>query len=126
MRNLRIYIARFFAFVVAIQVLNLSIDAQAFQSLESNHSIHYFNEINSFVEYFAVLVSGDKNALPEYKKSTHEKLQVHKHITIKHITLDQKNAHEDDDLIAAKFRAPEPENYAYFFYKEINPPPPKA
>ena len=109
-----------------MQVLNLSIDAQTIQGLEIHHSFHYYNEINSFTEYFAVLTSGNKNALPEYKKSNHEKLQVHKHITINLIAFDQKNIKQNDAKDIAKYMATDPKIYPYLFQKEINPPPPKV
>ncbi len=121
----RIHIARFFAFIVAIQVLNLSIDAQSFQFLETKHTIGYPNEINSFVEYVAEIVLEHTNALPEYEKSSHDKLQLHKDCIVKHITVEDKKSVTYSDL-KNDLPLAIPENYTCLFCKEINPPPPKA
>lgn len=125
MKLKRIHIARFFAFIVAIQVLNLSIDTQSFDFIQTRQNIGYFNEINSFVEYVAEIVLQYTNALPEYEKSSHDNLQLHKDCIIKHITVEDKKLVTYTDL-KNDLPLAIPENYICLFCKEINPPPPKS
>lgn len=129
MAILKLHIARFVAFVVALQILNMSIYTQDFQPLVQHHqTIGDINEINSFVEYVAEVVLDYKNALPEYQHhyTSHKELQLHKHISVKLINLD----HDPIDRLVLDdhrhFRPSLKESYDFLYYKEINPPPPKA
>jgi len=126
LKNIRINTARFFAFIVAVQVLNLCIDTQTFQPIQAKHTVGYFNEINSFVEYFAEVVLDHKNAMPEYQKSSHESQQLHKHFPTNHLAVNEKkpflHPFQTDNILLSVVQ----EKYNYLYYKKINPPPPKA
>ncbi|WP_147313898.1 hypothetical protein [Deminuibacter soli] len=128
MSNLKLHTARFFAFVVAIQILNLSIYTQDFRPLaQHNHTVGDFNEINSIVEYVAEVVLDNKNALPEYQRTNnnHKDLQLHKHLAIKIIDLKQYIPFRVPEIQQHNFTSQFKQDYAYQYFKEINPPPPK-
>lgn len=126
MKKLRINTARFFAFIVAIQILNLSIDAQAFTFLQTKQTVGYSNEINSFVEYFAEIVFEHRDAMPEYQKSSHDNLQLHKNFIIKQITVEERKNFQYPFIENKPMLSQLQTGYTYLYYKEIIPPPPKA
>jgi hypothetical protein len=129
MAKVKLHIARFFAFVVALQILNMSIYTQDFQPLvQHSHTIGDINEINSFVEYVAEVVLDYKDALPEYQHyyNNHKELQLHKHISVKLISLEQESTEKLVLDNTRRYRPSLKESYDYLYYKEINPPPPKA
>jgi hypothetical protein len=126
LNSIRIHTARFFTFIVALQMLNLCIDTQSFQFLHSKQTVGYSNEINSFVEYFAEVVFDHKNALPEYQKSSHDNQQVHKHFGINHLAVEDRKTFEHPCAQSGIVLSPLQKGYDYLFFKEINPPPPKA
>ncbi len=128
MRTTRQHIAKFMAFVVALQILNLSIFTQDFEPLHIKHKpvIGEFNEINSIVEYVAEVVLDYKNAFPEFEKEGNKDLQPYKHIAIKLITADELLTSKPPANTPINYLLPVNDRYDYLFYKEINPPPPKA
>lgn len=129
MTGFRLHISRFLVFILALQILNLSIYMQDYEPLKAHrHTIGEVNEINSIVEYVAEIILQHKNAIPEshQQNNDHTAMQVHKHAHVKMITY--------DDLIPKKvcfeptrdYRHPLNEVYDFLFFREINPPPPKA
>jgi len=112
--------------LVALQILNLGIDAIDFQPIASTNTIGDFNYINSMAEYVAEIVMGHKDAFPEYhQESTSSKSQLVKHFSLKlyqpvSAALDLSNDHRGRIAFAASIN-----QYHCPFYKEINPPPPK-
>jgi hypothetical protein len=117
-----------FLLLMALQVLNLGIDAIDFQPLPSaTAGIEDFNYINSMAEYVSEIVLGHKDAFPEFQKeSSSSQSQFTKHFSI---TLYQLYT---DMVIIKTFDNNHTHNtrlidsYNYLFFKEINPPPPKA
>ena len=130
MRKLKLYIAKLLAFVVALQILNLSIYTQDFQPiLQPSNSIGEFNEYNSVIEYVAEVVLDQDNAVPEYQNnafSAHKDLQMHKHVTVKMIDCDLYAATPVTIADERNHVSPIADDYHFLFFKEINPPPPKA
>ncbi len=120
-------ISKFFVAVIALQILNLSVDSIDFQPISSDIVIGDFNYINSMTEYVSEIVLGHKDAFPEYQnESSSSKAQLVKHLSVK---LFQSTTDIDFTKIfseSSSFNVPLKEKYAFLFYKEINPPPPKA
>lgn len=129
MTGIKLHIARLLVFIVAMQILNLSIYMQDFEPIKTHHhTIGEVNEINSIVEYFAEVVLEHKGALPEYKQQNndHTALQVHKHAPVKMITFDDLQPARVTFVEKRTYIHPLNEAYYFLFFREINPPPPKA
>ncbi len=116
-----------FLLLMALQILNLGIDAIDFQPIASANTIGDFNYINSMTEYFAEVVMGNKDAFPEYERgSASSKPQIIKHFSLQLYQPVSLSITGE----SVSYKAPVPlllnEKYKYLFFKEINPPPPKA
>ncbi len=68
--------------LIALQILNLSIDTQNFQPPEPRNTLSYFNEMNSVVEFVTEKLITKRDTFPENKKQNKNGPQVHKHTTI--------------------------------------------
>jgi len=120
-------ILRCFVFLMALQVLNLSIDAVEFHPFISAKTVGNFNYMNSMMEYFSEIVMGHQNAFPEYDQKSTNGSQNIKHIDMKiykPVDLSFTIIHQHQPVVSYNF--PLDESYSYLFAKEINPPPPKA
>lgn len=121
----RIIIAKFFTLIVALQILNLSIDVQNHNLTLKTTDIAQFNEMNSVVEFIGEKMLNHDNAFPENPKGSHKDVQFNKHTDIKisyspaRITL--SNVNND----CTPFQFPVSEQYKFLYFREINPPPPK-
>ena len=124
MRYCKNHICRFIAFLVAIQILNMSIDAPGAQ-MPPNTDSSEINYIDTFVEYVAEVVLNYDNAIPESKDRQQKELQQHKQfeVVFQKILPLTISVIEDN---SRKYFADPSDKYAYQFIKEINPPPPKA
>lgn len=125
-RKIIIHIIRnSFLLLLALQVLNLSMNAIDFKPVHSSN-MEEFNDLNTFSEYFAEVVMGHSNAFPESAKKEQKQSHLQKHMTIQLINPSVlgylPNAYTD----IISFRFPEDENHNRFYAPEINPPPPKA
>ena len=119
------HICRFFTFIIAMQILNMSIDAPAAQMPSSTASSGEINYIDTFVEYIAEVVLKYDNAIPESKDRQQKELQQHKQFEIAFqkivpITISFIEEKNQNHFLSSS------DKYAYQFIKEINPPPPKA
>ncbi len=125
MRYFKNHISRFFAFITALQILNMSIDAPTAQMATGKETSDNFNYIDTYVEYIAEVILKYDNAIPESKDRQQKEFQQHKQfevvfqkIALLTITLfKEKN---ENQFLNFSYK------YAYQFIKEINPPPPKA
>jgi len=112
---------------MAIQIINMSIDAVEFQPIATTVTIGDFNYLNSMTEYVTEIVMGMKDAFPEFQKeSSSTKSQIVKHISIK---LFENNSTPTESVFSIRnntFIVPLKESYKYLYLREINPPPPKA
>lgn len=124
MRYFKNHISRLFAFIVAIQILNMSIDTPSAQ-VQSGKGSDNFNYIDSYVEYITEVILKFENAIPESKNRQQKELQQHKQFEV---------AFQKITPLIITFFETKPEKkfsnysdkYAFQFIKEINPPPPKA
>lgn len=126
LKKLYLHIAHIFTFLVALQILNMGLFVQDFETLTPSPSISDHNIINSVVEYVSEVVLNKVNAIPENNNKANKDLQAHKHFTVKMIELQKPFINISRITVNNKIHYPITENYYYQFCKEINPPPPKA
>jgi hypothetical protein len=113
--------------VIAIQIINLSIDAVEFQPIATTVTINDFNYFNSITEYISEIVMGNKDAFPEFQKeSSSSKSQIIKHLSFKLYQQDPFVCSAEFVTKSAELVVPLTEDYTYQYFQEINPPPPKA
>ena len=124
MRYCKNHISRCIAFLVAIQILNMSIDAPGAQ-MPPNTDPSAINYIDTFVEYVAEVVLKYDNAIPESKDRQQKELQQHKQFEVIFQKIAALAISVVEDNTRNYFLDPS-DKYAYQFSKEINPPPPKA
>jgi len=127
--GLRKYIAYFIVALVALQVLNLGLYAQDFETIPAANG-RQANIINSVTEYVAEVLMQKKNAFPERKESSNQSNQSSHELLFKFQLF--KIAFNDlqERQYVATQTAP---NYNIFFLtpytncdKDIVSPPPKA
>ena len=119
-------IYRFFALVVALQILNMSIDSPSAQMPANAPNHDSFNYIDTYVEFVAEVVLKYENAIPETKNRQQKEWQMQKQFElvfqkIETITIPFYSKKE----IQTSFISYS-DKYAFQFIKEINPPPPKG
>jgi len=118
---------KLFIALIAVQIINLSIDAVEFQPIATIVTIGDFNYLNSITEYVSEIIMGNKDAFPEFQKeSASSKSQIVKHISLKLFTAQNFLPNPAFKEISNAFIVPLNEQYSYLYFKEINPPPPKA
>lgn len=122
----RAYISKFFLSVVAVQIFNLSIYAQ-FNSVQSSHTMGDYNSIDSVAEYVAEVILHHANAFPEFEKhGAHKDQHPHKNFSFQLFNELQKPSSSETYAPPSGSINSTNEDYRYLFFKEINPPPPKA
>lgn len=124
MRYFQNNIGRLVAFIIAFQILNMSIDAPSAQMPVSSGNDD-FNYIDTFVEYVVEVVLKYDNAIPESKDRQQKELQQHKQFEVvfeKAYALIKPIWQNTSTSYTRNFS----DKYGYQFIKEINPPPPKA
>lgn len=114
-----------FVLFLALQILNLSINSIDFQPFQTTN-LTEFNDINTITEYVSEIVLGHTNAFPEFARKEEKQSQLQKHIDFK--MLNPGNVFVSINFVKAPllFTSLRKEPYSYQFFKEINPPPPKA
>ncbi len=118
-------ICRFFAFLLALQILNMSIDSPNAQMPANTRSADDFNYIDTYVEFVAEVILKYDNAIPETKNRQQKELQMQKQFEL---------VFQKIEPIVISFYSTKIKNrflnytdkYAFQFIKEINPPPPKS
>ena len=125
MRYFRNHIARFVAFIIALQILNMSIDAPAAQMDVKKGTEDTFNYIDTYVEYIAEVILKFENAIPESKDRQQKELQQHKQydVVFNKLTTSIISIFID---VSKKHPRRLADTYAFQFVKEFNPPPPRA
>ena len=124
MRYFRNHIGKFVAFIIALQILNMSIDAPAAQVQVTNGGEDTFNYIDTYVEYIVEVILKYENAIPESKDRQQKELQQHKQFEVAFYKVIPLLNFIFDDISVDHPRSLS-DTYAYQFVKEINPPPPK-
>lgn len=110
-------------FIIALQILNISIDSSVMQNDNLAKTSIGFNYIDSYVEYIAEVILKYENAIPETGKRQHKELQQHKLLLL---ICSNVNILYTTNLFLLPSRnvyCNEYDNYAYRFIKEINAPP---
>lgn len=127
-RLLKIILQKFIVLIVAIQIIDLSIDAIDFQPIESVATIGDFNYFNSVIEYVTESLLGHTNAFPEYQNepSSSKKAQLEKAISFKFSQTDGFDMQPKFLPLTIKANRNYDEDFYSFYYSEIIPPPPKA
>ena len=119
--------AKLFIAFMAVQVINLSIDAVDFEPLYASNDVGDFNYMNSMTEYVVEILLNHKDAFPEYQKSTSSsKAQMLKHFPVKIIPVHKFILVKNCNNNQSNYIRPVNENQTNFYVREINPPPPKA
>ena len=119
------HITRLITFVIALQILNMSIDAPAAQMQVSKGSADNFNYIDTYVEYITEVVLKFTNAIPESKNRQQKELQMQKQYELVFQKIEPLTISFPVEIIKSRF-INSSDKYAHQFIKEINPPPPKA
>ena len=117
--------AKFITLVVALQILNVSIYAQDVDALCQKNVLMYDNDINTVAEYIGEVLLKHTNAFPEYPNDGHKDLQFSKHIDINLFSF-QHFKSKSSPSRKVEYLFPNKIDYDFLFFKEINPPPPKA
>ncbi len=112
-------------FVVALQILNLSIYAQDYNPIKSSNVLYETNEINSIMEYVGEIVLKHQNQFPEYPNDGQKNLQL-KHTALTTFSFQYLKVQSCTNKAVINYIVPVTEDYYFLFLKEINPPPPKA
>jgi hypothetical protein len=123
--KLRIVFAKCITVIVALQILNVSIYAQDIDMLQQKDVITYSNDINSIAEYVGEVILKHVNAFPEYPNDGHKGLQFSKHIDLNLFSFQQFKVQIAGNQYT-EYLVPDKIDYNFLFFKEINPPPPKA
>ena len=125
MRYFRNHICRLFAFVIALQILNMSIDAPSAQMQVAQGAQDDFNYIDTYVEYIAEVILKFDNAIPESKDRQQKELQQHKQFEVVFQKIIPIGISFFEEINGKRFPN-SLDRYAYQFTKEINQPPPVA
>ena len=125
MKFFRNNISRIVAFVIALQILNMSIDSPNAQMSLNRGQSDNFNYIDTYVEYLAEVILKYDNAIPESKDRQQKELQQHKQFEVvfqKVIPITLSWIEEKEEKPFSNYS----DKYPYQFIREINPPPPKS
>ena len=118
-------IYRLFAFVVALQILNMSIDSPSAQMPTNIPNSDDFNYIDTYIEFVAEVVLKYENAIPETKNRQQKEWQLQKQFELVFQKIEPITVSFCPKKIQTLF-ASYSDKYAFQFIKEINPPPPKG
>jgi hypothetical protein len=117
--------SRALVLLLAIQILNLSINSIDFKPIETTN-LTEFNDINTLAEFVSEIVLGHINAFPEFEKKTQKQSQLQKHISIKiindYFVVEPNLFFKDNIQLDTNIM----DKYLYEYFQEINPPPPKV
>jgi hypothetical protein len=117
---------KIFIALMALQIINLSIDSVEFQPIEAAVTIGDFNYLNSMTEYVSEVIMGMKDAFPEFQnQSSSSKSQIVKHLSIKLFEDNIIITTPDIVCLNNSYSVPLNESFKYMYLQEINPPPPK-
>src|SRR5258708_6607900 len=82
MRYFKNHIGHLFTFIIALQILNMSIDAPIAGMSDNSKTEDDFNYIDTYVEYIAEVILKYDNAIPESKNREQKELQTQKQFEI--------------------------------------------
>ena len=110
----RIIIGKFFTLIVALQILNLSIDVQNHNLTLKTTDIAQFNEMNSVAEFIGEKMLNHDNAFPENPKGSHKDVQFNKHTDIKISCNAALQLQESPRNTPPSFQIPLSEDYTFY------------
>jgi len=119
MRLQKIILSKLVYFVIALQVLNMSIDSPNAITYKSSDDINY---IDTYVEYIAEVLLKYHNVIPEAAKKQHKQLH-HKACQLICSNIRQAVNYFSFNWQQNKTFLSYTDQYAYQFSKEISPPP---
>lgn len=117
--------SHFIILLVALQVLNLGMQAQDLPTPISSTGHQALNVTESVSEYLVEVIMGYTGAIPEIHYQ-HKLPGIHKHCSFKAIEIQPSlsiSVWDDSEKTLAKSRLLV---YNYLFYQEITPPPPRV
>ena len=126
--TIRHKLAYFFTYLVAFQLLNLSIYNGEFESLQipSHHSVNV-DETDSFVEFFSENILQLKKVQTEAaQKNGSKQNHLHKSFQTKLYWFSSAIQYTKPLNIDNPENIAFTEDYTYLFSREITPPPPKT
>lgn len=110
--------------LLALQILNLSIDMQNFQPVEPKNTLCYFNEMNSIVELVTEKIITKRDTFPERGHSTND-TQNKRHAEISCFFPVEKPIETECTSAYVKHNYFLPASYSFLYY-ELQSPPPKS
>jgi hypothetical protein len=114
---------KFIVLLVALQILNMSIDIPV--SSNQNAAEKDYNFIDTYVEYVAEVVLKHDNAIPETKHRQQRQFQLHKHLPIICQLVKVPLTATTYCSLHLKYK-PFSSSFVPQYIKEINPPPPRS
>ncbi len=115
---------KFFAFIVALQILNMSIDSPSAQMPAYLPNAADFNYIDTYVEFIVEDVLKYDNAIPETKNREQKEWQMQKQFELVFQKIEPITVSFFPEKTKSSF-IHFSDKYNCRFIKEINPPPPK-
>ena len=115
-------IIRLITFIVALQILNMSIDAPGAE-MSSHATPDSYNYIDTYIEYVAEVILKYENAVPESGNRQQREWQQHKQIEIVFQGIEIPHTAPVCKSISENNWCNYSDNYTYQFIKKINPPP---
>lgn len=124
--NIKLHISRFILLIVAIQLVNLSIQAHPANEVMLSHSYEDNNRIDNAVEYVLEVLMSKKDAIPEDKYPKQDHTFHTKSIDFKLVVPQYNSIEPSFTMVELHKPFPNYKVYSYQFSTKINPPPPKA
>jgi hypothetical protein len=124
-RHFQNNIYKIFAFIVALQILNMSIDSPNAQMPAFIPNAENFNYIDTYVEFIVEDVLKYDNAIPETKNRQQKEWQMQKQFELVFQKIEPVYISFSIQKAKRQF-VHYSDKYAFQFIKEINPPPPKT
>lgn len=124
MSKAKIYIEKFIVLILALQILNLSIDQQSFHPEQPRFTLCYINEMNSVVELITEKLITKRDTFPEDKNQNTSSPQVHKSSQISIFFPSEKINTVPKLFISSTYGVYLPLKYNSV-YSSIQSPPPK-
>jgi hypothetical protein len=109
--------------LMALQILNLSIDTQNFQPPEPKNTLIYFNQMNSVVELVTEKLITKRDTFPENKNQNKNNSQAHKHTSISIFFPAEQFAQKINTSNPLSYTCFLPSTYSFIYTKTHLQPP---
>lgn len=118
-------ITRLFTFMIALQIINMSIGTPGGGLLSDASSSGGFNYIDTYAEFITEVILKYEHAIPESKNRQHKELQHHKQYRLIFSMVEPPHIFDLNGLYGNKPDTGYFAKFTYQFVKEITPPPPR-